>query len=210
MVLSCKQSETVPFGKNFYFKSPQPTSDSELISIPNKFQVTYINSDSLYLNISDNAIFYETETKFRFHQNQIDSLKEYFDLVEGKYILKDKKEIFSYKKAGDSIEFATKNIDTIFKFLDSQKAKRTNGYLVLNQRDSIFWKVKWISLNIKILTIKQLYSDGDFRKIDSITKNQSKKIDSMSFIINPSRREFSKFFKLKHFGFDQIFRKISK
>jgi len=210
LMISCKQIEVPADENNFYFENPQPINDSELRSIPNKFHGTYVNSDSLYLNISDNAIFYERETKFRFHKNQIDSLKEYFDLVDEKYISKDKKEIFSYKKVGDSIEFASKNIDTIFKFLDSQKAKRINGHLVLNQKDSIYWKVKLISFNKNTLTIKQLYSDDDLKRIDSITEVHSKMIDSISFIISPKRREFNQFFKLKKFGFDQEYRKISK
>ena len=46
--------------------------------------------------------------------------------------------------------------------------------------------------------------------MDSITKIHSKKLDSTSFIISPKRKEFNQFFKLKKFGFDQEYRKISK
>jgi hypothetical protein len=210
LLVSCKQlaSEAVPSGNNFFFENPQPINDSELSSIPNKFQGTYMNSDSLYLNITNNIIFYERETKISFHKNQVDSLKEYFDVVDGKYISKDKKEVFNSKKVGDSIEFASKNMDTIFKFSDSQKAKRVNGQLVLNQKDSIYWKAKILIFNKNILIVKQLYSDNDLKRMDSITKIHSKKIDSLSYIISPSRLEFKRFSKVKNFGFDSKFVKV--
>ena len=212
LIFSCKQSssEAIPDGNNFYFENPQPINDSELSSFPNKFKGVYMSEDSLFLNITNNMIFSEREYKFRYHKNQLDSLKEYFDVVDGKYISKDEKEIYNSKKVGDSIELLSKNIDTIFQLSDTQKAKRINGFLVLNQRDSIYWKVKLISLNNNALTIKQLYSDDDLKRIDSITKVHSKMIDSASFVISPKRREFTQFFKLKKFGFDQEYRKISK
>jgi hypothetical protein len=210
LMTSCKQAEAVPDGNNFYFENPQPINDSELSSFPNKFKGIYMSEDSLFLNITNNMIFSEREYKFRFHKNQLDSLKEYFDVVDSMYISKDKKEIFNSKKVGDSIEFASKNIDTIFQLSDSQKAKRINGFLVLNQRDSIYWKVKLLNLNKNTLTIKQLYSDSDLIRMDSITKIHSKKLDSTSFIVSPKRKEFNQFFKLKKFGFDQEYRKISK
>ena len=168
LMVSCKQSEVPADGNNFYFENPQPINDSELSSIPNKFKGIYRNADSLYLNITNDIIFSERETKFRFHKNEIDSLKQYFDVVDGKYISKDEKEVFNSKKVGDSIEFSSKDIDTIFKFSESQKAKRINGCLVLNQRDSIYWKVKLMTLNKNTLTIKQLYSDDDLKRMDSI------------------------------------------
>lgn len=210
LMISCKETEAIPDGNNFFFENPQPINDSELSSIPNKFLGTYMNADSLYLNISDKAIFYERETKFRFHKNQIDSLKEYFDVVDGKYISKDNKEIFNAKKVGDSIEFVSKNSDTIFNFSDSRKAKRINGHLILNEKDSIYWKVKMLSLNKNTLNIKVLYSDDDLIKMDSITKIHSKQIDSLSYVITPSRVEFKSFSKVKNFGFDSKFVKVKK
>lgn len=212
MVFSCKQSDwnTVPIGNNFYFENPQPINDSELNSFPNKFQGKYVNSDSLYLNITDNIICSESENKFRFHKNELDSLKQYFDIENDNFISKDNRKIFKLKKTGDSIEFISKNRDTIFILSDFQKAKRVNGHLVLNQKDSIYWKVKWINLNKNILTIKQLFSDEDLKRMDSITYIHSKMIDSTNYIISPKRIEFINFFKLKKFGYDQEYRKISK
>jgi hypothetical protein len=208
LMISCKQSEVPTDGNNFYFENPQPINDSELSSIPNKFKGIYMSEDSIFLNITNNMIFSEREYKFKFHKNQLDSLKEYFDVVDGKYISKDKKEIFNSKKVGDSIEFASKNIDTIFQLSDMQKAKRINGFLVLNQKDSIYWKVKLISLNKNTLAIKQLYSEDDLKRMDSITKIHSKKLDSLSYIISPSRKEFKSFNEIKDFGYDSKFIKV--
>lgn len=209
LFVSCKQSE-FPEGNTFFFENPQPINDSELSAIPNKFQGIYMNSDSVYLNIKKNIIYTESEFKFRIHKNQIDSLKQDFYIENGMYISKNKNEVFNSKVIGDSIELAYKDIDTFFSFSYIKKLKRINGHLVLSQKDSIYWKVKLISLNRNTLTVKQLYSDDDLKQMDSITKNHSKRIDSTSFIINPSRREFSKFFELKNFGFDQKFEKVSK
>lgn len=210
LLVSCTQSatEAIPDGNNFYFENPQPINDSELSSIPNKFKGIYMNTDSVYLNITDNIIFYERENKFRFHKNQIDSLKEYFEVVGGKYISKDKKEIFNSKNVGDSIDFVSKNVDTLFFFSETKKAKRINGDLILNEKDSIYWKVKLLSLNKNTLNIKVLYSDDDLKKMDSITKIHSQKIDSLSYIISPSRSEFNRFSKVKNFGYDSKFIKV--
>lgn len=210
LFISCKNiGVPVPDG-NYYFENPQPINDSELRSIPNKFQGIYMNADSIRLNIEKNLIFTETENKFRFHKNQLDSLKEYFDVIDGKYISKDNKEIFNSKRVGDSIEMSYKNKDTIFIFSDFQKAKRINGNLVLSEKDSIYWKIKLVSLIKNKLVIKHLNSDIDLKRMDSITKIHSKMIDSTSFIISPNRREFNKFFDLKNFGFDQEYYKTLK
>lgn len=210
LMVSCKRAEAVPEGNNFYFENPQPINDSELSSFPNKFEGIYMSEDSLFLNITNDMIFSEREYKFRFHKTQLDSLKEYFDVVDEKYISKDTKEIFNSKKVGDSIEFASKNIDTIFKFSETQKAKRINGFLVLNQKDSIYWKVKLLNLNKNTLTIKQLCSDDDLKRMDSITKIHSKKLDSLSYIISPSRKEFKRFNEIKDFGYDFKYLKVKK
>jgi hypothetical protein len=102
----------------------------------------------------------------------------------------------------------SKNIDTLFFFSETKKAKRINGDLILNEKDSIYWKVKMLSLNKNTLNIKVLYSDEDLKRMDSITKIHSKKIDSLSYIISPSRSEFKKFSKVKNFGFNSKFVKI--
>jgi hypothetical protein len=206
---SCKDiASEEPSGNNYYFENPQPINDSELSKMPNKFLGLYMSSDSVYLDFKENMILKENFYRFKISKKSLDSIKDIFEIRNGKFISKSSNEIFESKSIGDSIELSDKNIDTLFMFSNTQKAKRINGHLVLNEKDSIFWRVKWITLDKKILKITQIYSEEDLKKMDSITKIQSKMIDSTSFIINPSRREFKNIFELKNIGFEQQFRKI--
>ncbi len=205
---SCKKAELA--GLNFYFENSQPINDSELTKIPNKFQGLFMSSDSVYLNIKENIILEENFYKFKFPLKVMDSLKNVFIFSNGKCISKDDKEEFEYKQFKDSIEFSKKRIDTFFIFSNSQKAKRFDGKLVLNYKDSIFWKIKLINLEKDDLKIKYIYSEDDLKRLDSVTKVKSKMIDSSSFIIKPSRNEFKRIINLKHLGEDVSYHKVSK
>lgn len=129
---SCKDKAAFQDSFTFYFENPKPINDSELTSIPNKFIGEYVNSDSVVLKINKNAITSENLFKFKFLKNQMDSLKTEFNFANGKYISKINNAVFDYKMVGDSIEFSSRDIDTIFILSDSQKAKRINGFLILN------------------------------------------------------------------------------
>ena len=208
--LSCKRAEEAPSGLSFYFENPQPINDAELSKIPTKFQGLFMNSDSIYLNIKDNIILKESYDKFRFHKNEFDSIKLNFDKVGDKYISKFNKDVYEAKYLKDSIEFSNKQIDTFFMFSNTQKAKRFDGQLVLNYKDSIYWKVKPIRLEKNMLTIKYIYSEEDLKRIDSLTNVKSTMLDSSSFIIKPSRNEFKRILNLKHLGSDIEYKKILK
>ena len=208
LVFSCKKAE--PCGLNFYFENPQPINDAELSKIPNKFQGLFMSSDSIYLNIKEDIIIKENFYKFMFPLKEMDSLKNEFIFSNGKCISKDKKEVYDYRQLKDSIEFSNKQIDTFFIFSDSQKAKRFDGKLVLNYKDSIYWKVKSIRLEKNSLKIKYIYSEEDLKRIDSLTKVKATMVDSSSFIIRPSRNEFKHILNLKHLGQDLEYRKVSK
>ncbi len=207
--ISCKNcSEVIPAGNDFLFNNPQPINDSELSKIPNKFHGIYINSDSIYLNINAYSIVEEKYNRFKIHKTALDSLKNEFDIISGTLISKVSKEIYSQKIIGDSIELSNKFMDTVFTFSKTQKAKRVNGQFIISEKDSLFWKIKSIILDKNILKIKYLYSDNDLIRMDSITKIKSKMIDSTSFIISPNRPEFVKIINLKHFGYNQDFKKM--
>lgn len=208
LVFSCKKAE--PWGLNFYFENLQPINDAELSKIPNKFQGLFMSSDSVFLNIKENIILEESFYKFKFPLKDMDSLKNEFIFSNGKCISKDKKEVYDYRQLKDSIEFSNKQIDTFFIFSDSQKAKRFDGQLVLNYKDSIYWKVKPIRLEKNMLKVKYIYSEEDLKRIDSLTKVKSTMLDSSSFIIRPSKNEFKRILNLKHLGSDVEYRKISK
>jgi hypothetical protein len=209
--LSCKKAEPAePAGLNFYFEKTQPINDFELSKIPNKFQGLFMNPDSVYVKIQENIILEEYYNKFRFHKKEFDSIKLDFDKVGEKYISKLNKDVFEVRYLKDSVEFSNKQIDTFFIFSDSQKAKRFDGKLVLNYKDSIYWKVKSIRLEKNSLKIKYIYSKEDLKRMDSLTEVKSKMVDSSSFIIKPSRNEFKHILNLKHLGEDLEYRKISK
>jgi len=208
--LSCKRVEAEPAGFNFYFENTQPINDAELPKIPNKFLGLFMNSDSVYVNIQENIILKEYYDKFRFHKREFDSIKLDFDKVGDKYISKLNSTIFECKYLKDSIEFSNKRIDTFFIFSNTQKAKRFDGQLVLNYKDSIYWTIKSIRLEKNRLKIKYIYSDEDLKRIDSLTKIKSTIVDSSSFIIKPSRNEFKRILNLKLLGSDLEYRKITK
>lgn len=206
--LSCKKA--VPAGLDFYFENPQPINDAELSKIPNKFQGLFMSSDSVFLTIKENIILEESFYKFKFPLKDMDSLKNEYIFSNGKCISKDKKEVYDYRQLKDSIEFSNKQIDTFFMFSNTQKAKRFDGQLVLNYKDSIYWKVNPIRLEKNRLKIKYIYSEEDLKRIDSLTNVKFTMLDSSSFIIKPSRNEFKRILNLKHLGSDIEYKKILK
>ena len=207
-IVSCKKADTPYAGFSMYFEKPQPINDSELSKIPNKFRGIFMNSDSMYINIKENIILQEKYYKHRFHKNELDSIKTAFDLVGNQYVSKLNKDVFDYRYLGDSIEFSNKQIDTFFVFLDTQKAKRIDGQLVLNYKDSIYWKIKAISVEKNMLKIKYIYSEEDLKRIDSLTKVKSTMIDSALFLLKPSRNEFKRILNLKKLGETREYKKV--
>lgn len=208
MLNSCKKADAMPDSLDFLFNDPQPINDSELTEIPIRFRGRFINSDSLYLQIDGKTIVEENYYRFKKHKSEMDSLKNEYDIVDGKYIAKISNEEYIPKIIGDSIVLSFKYVDTIFIFSNKQNAKRVNGHLVISEKDSMHWKIKVLQLEKNILKIKQLYSKEDLNRLDAITKNKSRMIDSAIFIITPTRSEFVKILNLKALGFEQKFKKI--
>lgn len=192
----------------FYFENPQPVNDSELRRFPSKFIGLYMASDSTFLRIDDDRIYREFFLKFRFHRQKMDSLKTQYDLVDGKLITKDTKDEFDVFKRGDSIELVMKKIDTIFRLSYNQKAKRIDGQLVLSNRDSVFWEIEIMSLEKNILKIKDIYLREDLTKLDSVSVIKGKRLDSISYLIKPARREFKNILKIKHLGTDREYDRV--
>ncbi len=208
-LVSCKKTEPV-FESNFRFANAQPINNSELSKIPNKFLGVFMNADSTYLNIKFNIILTEKFSKFKIHKTQKDSLLSEFSFVNDKFISKENKQIFDSKIIGDSIELSSKNSDTLFVISKSQKAKRINGHLVISQKESFYWTSKILTLDDDVLKIRQLYSENDRKRLDSIITIKSKEVDSATFLLEPTRPEFSKILNLKNLGYEQQFIKISK
>ena len=151
--VSCKQAEAVPyFGIDFLFKESQPINDSELKHFPNKFIGSYINQDSTYLIITDKLIYNKWINRNYISLSEFDSVKDSVKIVGNKMYLLDSKKFFDFRKVKDSIEITDTYYDTIFSISDYNKANRIKGAIVINTKDSIYWKIKILSYSGFILT----------------------------------------------------------
>ncbi|KAF2331751.1 hypothetical protein [Flavobacterium ginsenosidimutans] len=209
--VSCKKAdaEAECYGC-LYFGKPQPENDSELIGFPSRFKGLYVDKDSTFLRIEEDRILKEYFFKNRFHKSFLDSLKDYYNIVNGQLIEKETLKKYSMIEIGDSLEISRKDIDTIFRFSYNQKAKIINSHIVISNRDSIFWRISIISLQKNILKMKYIYFADDVKKIDSVTKIKGQKIDSLSYLLKPTRSEFRKILKIKNLGREEEYNKISK
>lgn len=205
VLVSCKKTR---LENNVYFEEPQPINNKELTKIPSKFIGTFLHNDSVYLNIDEHLVTYLNNYKIRIHKSELDSLKEKLVYIDGKFIEKKTHKVLENTSFGDSIEFNIKEIDTVFKFSDNQKAKRSNGKLILSTRDSVHWQIKILTLDKNIITVQELSADTDVKAIDSITKTKAQVIAGANYIARPSRREFSRILKLKKLGSSKSFKKI--
>lgn len=212
LTVSCKKADALATQSclNFYFENPEPGKDSELDRFPNKFRGLYMNSDSVFIRVEESRILKEYFDKNRIHKLALDSLKEEFDIVKGKLVLKNFKTEYDMLPKGDSIELIQKHIDTLFRFSLFEKAKRIDGQLILSTKDSIFWIIQFLSIEKSKLKFKNLCEIEDLKKLDSVTKIKGKMLDSTSYLIKPGRSELKKILKIKNLGFDQEYKKISK
>ena len=210
---SCRKADAAaePYGSlSFYFENPQPINNSELNSFPSKFKGLYMSPDSTFLRIESDRILREYFFKFKVDRKEMDSLKSEYDLVDGKLITKDTKNKFDIKIVGDSIEVSQKITDTLYRLSYNQKVKRIEGYLVLSTRDSIFWEIEMISLEKNVLKFKSIYLPEDLQKLDSVTSIKGKMLDSLSYLIQPTRKEFKNILKTKKIGNDREYTKVFK
>lgn len=212
VLTSCKKADA-PACEDclaFYFENPQPDNDSELTGFPAKFKGLYMNSDSIFIRIEEDRILRESYYTDIIHKKVLDSLKEDCNIINGKLVIKEFKAEYNLKPKGDSILLTRKMIDTLFRFSLNQKAKRINGQLVLSRRDSIFWNVQFLLIEKNIIKFKNIYEKEDLKKLDSITAIKGKMLDSISYLIKPTRREFKDILKIKKLGTDQEYDKVLK
>lgn len=211
ITISCRKADADPkcYGC-LYFEKPQPENDTELSSFPSRFKGLYVDIDSTFLRIEEDRILKEYFFKNRFHKSFLDSLKNDFDIVNNQLIERETLKKYAMIAIGDSLEISRKDIDTIFRFSYNQKAKIINKHLVISERDSIFWRIRIISLQKNILKMKYIDFTDDVKKMDSITKIKGQKIDSLSYLVKPTRSEFRKILKIKNLGTDMGYKKVSK
>lgn len=212
LVFSCKKIRMRPCPDCFifYFENPQPENDAEMDHFPARFRGIYMDKDSTFLRIEEDRIMYKYFWKYKIHKTEFDSIKGEYKIVGNQLTNKDTNEKSYMNAIGDSIEFNNTSIDTFFRLSYSHKLKRINNQLVLSTKDSIFWRIELMSLNNKILRIKEIYLPDDLKKLDSITVINGEKLDSMSYLLKPTRPEFKKILKIKKLGIDQEYIRISK
>ncbi|MCL9804575.1 hypothetical protein NAT51_03520 [Flavobacterium amniphilum] len=198
LFFSCKEHCEEPLESfDLYFENPQPVNDSELSKIPNRFIGSYLVDNDYYMIVSKNQIITKYLYKSMVHKKDLDSLRKDFIIEKNRMIFReDDKLILKYRFIGDSIELSNEEIDIFFEFSDKQKMKRLGNCLILNEKDSVFWKSKILRFEKKSAVIENLNNWSELYQFDSITKIKSKKIDSTKFILSPSRREFKKYLEI--------------
>jgi hypothetical protein len=209
-VLAKKQMQHVQIVLVFILQIHNLIKNLELDYFPYKFRGLYMNTDSTFIRIEEDRILEEYFYKFKVHKLTLDSTKSEYDIVNGKLITKDTKDKFDMLPKGDSVELVQKHIDTLFRFSLYQKLKRIDGQLILSIKDSIFWKIQFLSIEKNILKFKNFYEKETLKKLDSITDIKSKMLDSSSYLIKLTRSEFKKILKTKNLGTDNEYKKVSK
>lgn len=212
LVVSCKKVRIRPCPDCFifYFENPQPENDTELDHFPVRFRGLYIDKDSSFLRIKEDRMIYKYFGTYKIHKIEFDSIKEEFTIIGNEATNKTTHEKSVIHIKGDSIEFKETFLDTFFRLSYYNKLKRIDGQLVLSKKDSIFWTTEIMSLNNKTLKIKEIYLPGDLKKLDSITEIKGEKLDSMSYLIKPTRSEFKNILRIKKMGTDSEYKRISK
>lgn len=208
LIISCKQADAVPYyGIDFLFKASQPIDDREVNHFPNRFIGNYMNQDSTNLVIENKTVYYKWTTKSNISFSAFDSIKDSQRVFENRIYFDN--EFVEFRKLKDSIEITDSNYDTIFSISSFQKVKRVKNSIVFNTKDSIYWKIKILTLDdYNKLTLKTIVSDEDLIRMDSLSKIKAQKIDSTKIIVQLSKKEFKKMLTLKRFGYDQNFKKI--
>ena len=206
-IFSCKEVRPAD-ALDMYFENPQPINDSELKKIPSKYLGRYSDTDSVLLIVEDKIIYSEQFYVASAHQSEMDSVMVLFERKDGKLIEKGTGDVWELKNKGDSIQLRKKWRDTLFRLSNRQRAKRIHGKLVLNFKKDSLWSVKILSLENKNLKLKSFGSPADLVKWDSITKLKSRMIDSSTYVLKPTRKEFSTILQIKKLGYDKIYNKI--
>jgi hypothetical protein len=140
--------------------------------------------------------------------SEFDSIKDSVKIIGNRIYPLDSKKFLDFRKVKDSIEITDTYYDTIFSISDLNKVNRIKGAIVLNTKDSIYWKIRILSLDKMNLKLMALVSEDDLARIDSLSKIKVLKIDSIRNVIQLSKAEFKKMLTLKNLGHTQEYKKL--
>lgn len=206
LLCGCKESgwEHIPI--DFYFDVPQPANDSELSEMPSKFRGRYLMGDSTLI-ITGKEVVSEFILKSK-HLKDVfnDSIKDKFSYKNGKFYADGL--VYNVVEKNDSIYLSTTIKDTFFKFENDQKAKRFKGQVVLNRKDSIYWKINILSFKNDSLKWRHLSSKDDYVKLRPFVKNLATNADTTIVYLKPTRAEFRKILAIKTLGWELKYRKV--
>jgi hypothetical protein len=205
---SCK--ERVATESIVYFDTPQPVNDSELKSFPSKFLGQYVDEHNNTLVILDDLIVMESLYTNAIHKSELDSIKEPYSLKNGKLILHKSNQVYTVTEHKDSIYLSQISKDTLFAFSPSQKAKRINGHVVLNYKDSTFWNINLLSIEKDSLRWKYIGNKSDYTNLKQVVKDIEASDDTTFIHVRPNRKEFKKMLALKNYGIDIKYLKKKK
>lgn len=189
VLLSCKETTIPVYAIQLVYQNVQPENDSELQQFPNRFIGSYKKDSVKSLIIDIDKIIETNVSTTKIHKSEKDSLINSFSKNELLNV--------TFKKVKDSIFVKYVQKDTLFYFSNINKAKRVHGNLVLNYNDKNLWQSQFFIFDKNKLQIKKYFTKTDLKLLDSISKIKSLKIDSITFICNPTRKEMLRFLKLK-------------
>jgi hypothetical protein len=170
------------------FDRPQPTGVDSLTKIPKKLIGKYISNDGSALLTVDAAsmiIRYDYEVK---------TPKDSVDWDE----MSPEEKAACHIEKGWVIEHIM-DTDTLFHFSEGNVLKKFKGYYILNSmiRENA-WFVQKMKLQKGMLTIGEISTEEEF---DALEKAQESPIDTTTYNINFTRKQFQSYMKS---GFSKV------
>ena len=183
---SCKNKiAEFAFDQYLVFYKTQPENQDFLKKFPIKFRGTYTESDTLFYIINEKMITTETVFKIEIKQSDRDSVIKKIKLADTN--------LFKIIQKSNHYFLEEKIIDTLFEISPTQVLKKLDNKLILNYKDSLYWKIQILNLDKKKLSINHIGSYLNRKKLDSISITKSIAIDSIHFLVNPSKAEMKNF-----------------
>lgn len=187
--------------KKISFEQPQPEGVRNETSFKKKFLGVYFGiDDSSKLTISKTNIIKQWDMMFKYHKSSFDTITNYKIRRDSIYGAEFEKGV-PYKYQRDTISFVLTYTDTLF-FLDTVHFLRSlKNYYFLNYKFAEgAWGVKKLGFDkYGYLELCEISEKNEIENLREITQvKEIKSLDSNKIIrysLNPSKKEFKKFFR---------------